>query len=62
MKRVTSVRRYRVLRLPEEALLAEAETMWAFVDFATGQPARVPKEIADAFRVVAEVTGAAAGQ
>ncbi len=51
MKRVTSVRRYRVLRLPEEALLAEAETMWAFVDFATGQPARVPQEIVDAFRV-----------
>ena len=51
MKRVTSLRRYRILRLPEETLLAEAETTWAFVNFATGQPVRVPREIADAFHV-----------
>lgn len=49
MKRVTSLRRYRILRLPEETLLAEAETTWAFVNFATGQPVRVPREIAEAF-------------
>jgi acyl-CoA thioester hydrolase len=59
MKRVTSVRRYRILRLPDEVLLAEAETTWAFVDFATGQPARVPQEMVDAFRVC---DGAPTGQ
>lgn len=51
MKRVTSVRRYRILRLPEETLLAEAETTWAFVNFDTGQATRVPPEIVEAFRV-----------
>jgi acyl-CoA thioester hydrolase len=55
MKRVTSARRFRILRLPEESLLAEAETVWAFVRFATGQPIRVPKEIADAFPLGAGV-------
>jgi len=55
MKRVTSARRFRILRLPEETLLAEAETMWAFVRYSTGQPVRVPKEIADAFPLLAEI-------
>lgn len=54
MKRVTSVRRYHILRLPEETLLAEAETNWAFVDFTTGQPVRVPGEILEAFPVAEE--------
>jgi acyl-CoA thioester hydrolase len=60
MKRVTSLRRYRILRLPEETLLAEAETQWAFVDFRTGLPVRVPQEIAEAYRVVTDVEFAGA--
>ena len=52
MKKVTSIRRYRMLRSEDGELLATAETKWAFVDFATGQPARIPREIAGAFRVV----------
>ncbi len=52
MKKVTSIRRYRIVRPKDGQLLASAETKWAFVDFATGQPARIPREIAGAFRVV----------
>ncbi len=70
MKRVTSLRRYRILRaasgspLPRAGsgaggegclpavLLATAETNWAYINFATGQPTRVPAEVARAFQVV----------
>ncbi|HUT14491.1 MAG TPA: acyl-CoA thioesterase [Thermoguttaceae bacterium] len=52
MKKVTSVRRYRMLRETDGELLATAETKWAFVDLATGQPARIPAEIARSFAVV----------
>lgn len=52
MTKVTSVRRYQILRVPEETLLAEAETNWVFVKYATGQPTRIPREISDAFVLV----------
>ncbi len=52
MKKVTSVRRYRIVRRTDGELLATAETKWAFVDYATGQPARVPREMAQSFQVV----------
>jgi len=49
MKKVSSVRKYRILRAEDERLLAEAETNWAFIDYATGQPARIPQEIVQAY-------------
>ena len=52
MKKVTSIRRYRIFRCDDETLLAAAETKWAFIDYATGQPVRVPHEIARSFVVV----------
>jgi acyl-CoA thioester hydrolase len=52
MKKVTSIRRYRIIRRVNEELLATAETKWAFIDYATGQPARIPGEIAGSFQVV----------
>jgi len=52
MKRVTSLRRYRVVRPADGQLLATAETKWAFIRYATGQPMRIPSEIAQSFRVV----------
>jgi acyl-CoA thioester hydrolase len=51
-KRVTSVRRYRIIRQSDGVLLATAETKWAFIDYATGQPCRVPADIVRAFEVV----------
>jgi acyl-CoA thioester hydrolase len=52
MAKVTSIRRYRILRETDGCLLATAETKWAFINYATGQPARIPREIAQAFLVV----------
>lgn len=52
MKKATSLRRYRILRPADGAILATAETRWAFIDYATGQPARIPAEVAQAFTVV----------
>jgi acyl-CoA thioester hydrolase len=51
-KRVTFLRRYRIVRQADDVLLATAETRWAFIDYATGQPCRVPTEIVRAFQVV----------
>jgi len=52
MKRVTSIRRYHILRAVDQTLLAKAETNWAFVNYRTGQPARIPREVADCFILV----------
>ncbi len=57
MKRVSSLRRYRIVRGDDQALLAEAETHWAFVNFSTGQPARIPAEMAASFIIVADERG-----
>ncbi|MDZ7619296.1 MAG: thioesterase family protein [Patescibacteria group bacterium] len=51
MQKVTSVRQYRILRVADAKLLADAETKWAFINFATGQPVRIPAEISAAFAV-----------
>jgi acyl-CoA thioester hydrolase len=54
MRKVTSLRRYEIYRTADRRLLATAETKWAFVDYATGQPARIPPEIARSFTVIAD--------
>jgi acyl-CoA thioester hydrolase len=51
-KRVTSLRRYRIIRQTDGVVLATAETKWAFIDYATGQPWRVPAGIVQAFEIV----------
>lgn len=45
----SSERRTMIRRLRDGAVVAAAATLWAFVDFATGRPKRIPKEIAAAF-------------
>lgn len=52
MKRVTSLRRYEVLRRSDRCQLAIASTNWAFVNFATHQLSRIPAEISSAFELV----------
>jgi acyl-CoA thioester hydrolase len=51
MKKVTSKRVYRILRRSDRELLAKAETHWAFINYATGKPTRIPAEISKAFPV-----------
>jgi len=55
-KRVSTVRRYKVIRRSDGALLASAATEWAFVDFQTGTLTRIPTEVAAAFELVADGT------
>ncbi len=52
MKRVTSVRRYELLRIADGKQLAIASTNWAFVRFSTLQPCRVPTDVLNAFELV----------
>ena len=51
MKKVTSIRRYQIIRESDGQVLAKAETNWAFVDYATGKPKRIPAEIVDLYKV-----------
>jgi acyl-CoA thioesterase FadM len=43
------------LRQSDQVLLAIAETKWAFIDYATGNPIRIPREVADSFSVVEDI-------
>jgi acyl-CoA thioester hydrolase len=52
LEAATSLRRYRILRQGDGLLLATAETLWAFIDFRTGRPTRIPPDVARAFPVV----------
>lgn len=48
-KKVTSRRRYDIVRPADEALLATAETNWAFIGFEHRVPRRIPTEVIEAF-------------
>ena len=52
MKKLSSLRRYRMIRQADHALLADAETDWAFIDYASGRPVRIDREIAQAYPLV----------
>lgn len=52
MKSSSCVRRFLFLREGDPRPVATARTRWAFVDFASGRPARIPPEVASAFAVV----------
>lgn len=51
-RKVTSLRRYRIIRRSDARLLAAAATDWAFVNYATGKPTRVPPEVISSFQLV----------
>ncbi len=52
MKKVTSLRRYQIIRQFDRQVLAKAETNWAFVDHKTGKPMRIPAEIINLYKVI----------
>ena len=51
-KKVTSLRKYRILRAADGAVLARAETDWVFISRDSGAPRRIPPELAESFEVV----------
>jgi len=51
-KNVQSLRKYQILRSNDDAVLAIAETNWAFIGFEHRVPRRVPAEITNSFVLV----------
>jgi acyl-CoA thioester hydrolase len=51
MARVSSTRRYKVLRESDRGLLASAATEWAFVDYRKGGLQRIPEEVWQSFEL-----------
>ena len=51
-RKVRSLRKYRIVRPADEAVLAVAQTDWAFVNLSSHRPARVPSELAGDFAIV----------
>lgn len=51
-RKITSLRKYRILRPADGAVLATAETNWAFLNLATRAPARIPAELVACFQIV----------
>ena len=52
--RSSSPRRYLFHRASDRTVIARAETLWVFVDFRTGAPARLPADLRSDFEVVAD--------
>jgi acyl-CoA thioester hydrolase len=52
LKKVTSLRKFLIVKAGRGDVLARAETNWAFVDYRTGSPKRIPPEVARAFEIV----------
>lgn len=52
--KVTCLRRYQILRPKDDAVLAVAETNWAFIGLEQRAPRRIPPHLAGAFEVVSD--------
>jgi len=53
-RKIRSLRKYKMVRTSDQAVLAVAETDWAFIGLEHRVPRRVPPEVAGAFIVVPE--------
>ena len=51
-RKSSSVRRYKMVRDADGAVLATGETLWVFVDMQTGRPRSIPPEVIGCFEVV----------
>lgn len=49
IEKATAVRRHQITRPADNALIARALNVWAFIDAATGRPTRIPASILAAF-------------
>ena len=52
LKKVTSLLRYHMIRVADQVTLAKAYSDWAFVDFTSSVPKRIPVEVSQAFEIV----------
>lgn len=51
-KKITSLRKYKVMRNADGKLLATGETNWAFINTKNGMLKRIPQELEEAFGIV----------
>ena len=51
-RRVQSLRRYRIIRVKDRAVLVEGETDWVFVNAKTGRLRSIPQNVIAAFEVL----------
>lgn len=51
-KKSSSLRRYRMVRQSDGAVLARGETLWVYVDVASGRPRSIPAAVIACFEVV----------
>jgi acyl-CoA thioester hydrolase len=51
-RRVQSLRKYRIIRTKDNAVLVEGETDWVFVDAQTGRLRSIPKNVIATFEVL----------
>ena len=51
-RRVQSLRKYRIIRVADNALLVEGETDWVFVDAKTGRLRSIPPDVIAAFELL----------
>ncbi len=52
--KLTTLRKYQILRVKDDTLLARAETNWAYVSWPQRRPKRCPPELVEAFAIVPE--------
>jgi acyl-CoA thioester hydrolase len=50
----SSLRKYLVWRASDRQILAQAETLWVFVDVGTGRARAIPEELRSSFEVVSD--------
>jgi acyl-CoA thioester hydrolase len=53
-RRVQSLRKYRILREEDKAVLVEGETDWVFVDAQTGRLRSIPPEVISSFELLSK--------
>jgi len=51
-RRVRSLRKYKFVRTTDNAVIADGETDWVFVDAKTGRPLSIPKTVSSAFEPI----------
>ena len=52
LKKVTSLRRYQIIRVADQVTLAKSCSDWAFIEFSSNVPKRIPIEVSQAFEIV----------
>lgn len=53
-RKARSLRKYRIVRQPDEVVLACGETDWVFVDASTGRPRAIPDILKAMFQILPE--------